>query len=150
MLFKIFTFISIFSYAYGVLYPIAVRLPLLGDPPLPGAALWPKPLKVEQSVKYYFINKNAFKIHVDTTKANNCEREILNNRIDYYLNILFPPKLAYEAPSESEEQQNTLKIEIKNSKPDSVNCKKDYYPIINNSDEEYCKKCLKGLEIFSC
>jgi hypothetical protein len=131
--------IHTFNFVYGVLFPIAMRLPLLGEPPLPGAAIWPKPNKVEQTKSYYFINKDSFKIYASTTKTNNCEREIINQRIGYYLNILFPPKLAYEYPSIIEKQMNTLKIEIQNSKPNSNNCKSDYYPLITDTNQEYCK-----------
>ena len=79
--------IHFLNYVHGVLYPIAMRLPLLGEIPLPGAAFWPKPYKVEQTKNYYFINKDSFQMYPSTTKTNNCEREIINQRIDYYLNM---------------------------------------------------------------
>lgn len=135
----LFFVISAFNFAHGVLYPIAVRLPLLGDPPKPGAAFWPKPSKVEQTENYYFLNKVLFKMFVTTTKTNNCEREIINQRIEYYMNILFPPKLAHENPTVLQQQMNALRIEIQNSKPNSENCKRDYYPVISNTNEESCK-----------
>jgi hypothetical protein len=137
-LFKICILSFLLNKICGVLYPIAVRLPLLGDPPLPGAALWPKPLKLEQTNLYYFLHKTDFKFQVSNSKTNACEREIIDMRIKYYLNILFPPKIAYEFPSKADKQLKNLIIEIQKSNSIPGNCKQEYYPDITDTETEKC------------
>lgn len=131
------------------LYPIAIRLWLLGDPPAPGAALWPKPFKFSSTNDHFFLNKYTFKFSVSNEKSNQCERDILKQMTSRYVNILFPPKLDYTIPLSSDKQLNSLIIEIENSILNPKNCKKDYYPFITDTEQEKCKYIMKFLFVLN-
>lgn len=119
------------------LYPIAVRLPLKGNPPPAGAALWPRPFNQDFTKKHFFLNKNEFKFILSEGKINNCEREILNPILSHYRKVLFPPKIKYQFPSGDDAVLNSLSIEVVCTVPNPSNCA-SYYPIIETTDQEHC------------
>lgn len=123
----------------SVLHRLAVRLPLNCSPPELGASLWPKPVHQDSDLTYAFINKNLFKIGIDSN-LNVCERDIIEKLWKHYENILFPPKLAYDLPDPFDKQINLLKFTLKQKSPEEIvqNCASKYYPLIEDTETEAC------------
>lgn len=121
------------------LFPIAVRLPLNGTPPLNGASLWPQPVSLDVRTEHYFIDKERFSIK--RINLNRCELDIIDKLWAHYTNVLFPPKIPYKRPESNEKQTNTLTFRLLNSNPSSdVDCVKEYYPYFEETESESCRK----------
>jgi hypothetical protein len=131
-------FLLVFNCVYAKLYPIAVRLPLKYDPPPVDASLWPKPLEHETTKSYMFLNRDTFKFII-SEKVNVCEEDILKRTISRYMNILFPPILTYKYPEKDDTQFESIQIRVNNSKSKFNSCEKDYYPLIEDTEQEKCK-----------
>ena len=127
----------------GKLYPLAVRLPLQGEPAAPGESVWPAPNQLTVSSGVYTLNKDKFKVEYEPS-LNKCEKEILEKLWQHYESVLFPPKpIEFAKPSSSSVQMNKLSFRLKargygpaNAKAD---CRTDYYPVIEDLDTEACK-----------
>ena len=132
------------SSVQGRLYPLAVRLPLKGEPALPGESIWPAPTKLTVQPGVYTLNKDKLKVEYESS-LNNCEKQILEKLWEHYENVIFPPApIEFAKPSSSSTQMNKLAFKLtKKSGQASVkaNCQ-DYYPVIEDLETEACKFLL--------
>lgn len=136
---------SLLSVLDGKLYPLAVRLPLLGEPAFPGESIWPAPSQLTLKPGVYTLDKDKFRVDYQST-LNNCEKEILQKLWEHYANVVFPPEpIAFAKPSSGSEQMNTLsfkltKIGARSASGAKADCKSpDYYPVIEDLELEACK-----------
>lgn len=125
------------------LFPIAVRLPLNGTPPLSGASLWPMPVMLDVQGNHFFIDKS--KLSMKQTNLNRCELDIVQKLWSHYQNVIFPPKLPYKPPGSNDPKMNSVIFSLHHQSSDlaqNQDCSKAYYPHIQDNDDESCKEIL--------
>lgn len=139
-MFKLFLLSVLYiSFIDAKLYPIAVRLPLNGTAPENGASLWPMPVSLNVERDVFFISKQ--KLSMKHTDLNRCQLDIVEKLWSHYQNIIFPPKLPYQAPSSTDNQMNlvTFRVDVATPVGKNDDCSKLYYPNIEDPLEESCK-----------
>lgn len=122
------------------LFPIAVRLPLLGTPARDGESLWPMPSYLQTSPESMYINRFLLRKSYDGS-LNVCEREIMDKLWSHYQNVLFPPKLSYKFAGSNERKMEYVEFNLKISTPingQGVDCSIQYYPYFNDNNAEAC------------
>ena len=128
------------------LFPLAVRLPLLNEPAAPGESIWPWPITFSKDSGVFALNQDEFKVQYDST-LNSCETDIIEELWNHYKNIIFPPEpISLAKPSSSSKQMNKLVFKIaKKAREEEkggkkLNCQTDYFPVIEDTSTEACKR----------
>ena len=137
--------IAVASLVEGKLFPLAVRLPLLGKPANEGESVWPKPSQHTVGTLVMALDKKKFSIDYESS-LNTCERDILDKLWIKYENIVFPPSpLGFISPGSSYKLMTQLRFRLTKAAAEQENyknraeCQNDYYPVIEDTEKEACK-----------
>ncbi|CAF3044132.1 unnamed protein product [Rotaria socialis] len=100
------TFIISIHHVYSLIDYIEAKYPLKGKPSAPNAP-WPQPQYLNASSDYVYIDPNFFVIH-----SNLKDCDVIDNALQRYKSIFFPPKISIQNPDRLDESRILLSVFI--------------------------------------
>ncbi|CAF4433325.1 unnamed protein product, partial [Rotaria magnacalcarata] len=100
------TFIISIHHVYCIIDYIEAKYPLKGKPSAPNAP-WPQPQYLNASSDYVYIDPNFFVIH-----SNLKDCDVIDNALQRYKSIFFPPKISIQNPDRLDESRILLSVFI--------------------------------------